>query len=109
MRGKRAGLSLVWNQRRYPVPPLSTLCVLSSQVVAVATSKGVDLWLGPLQPPGQSENYSKHELHIAAHLQLPSKTSQLLCERDSLIMIGDYGLLYAELKSLTHTVLHNQP
>ena len=106
LRGKRAGLFLVWDQQRYPVPPLSTLCVLSPQVVAVATSKGVSLWVGPLPSQSQSGSNSansEHQLHIAAHLKLPADTSQLLCERSSLIMIGDYGLLYAELQPFSTT------
>ena len=61
-------------------------------VVAVATARGVRLlW----SPSGSSGELAPE---LLAQLALPSPTAQLLCERDALIMIGDYGLIYAEVK-----------
>ena len=99
LRGKLDGLSLTWGQQHYPSAPLKALCVLDPQTVAVGTSRGVHILFGPT-PLGEApiDENTHRRLTIVARLPLPSATAQLLCERDALLMIGDYGLLYAELK-----------
>ena len=101
LRGEPDGLSLTWGQQHYPGAPLTALCVLDPQTVAVGTSKGVHILFGPKPRKETPLNGDSHQrLTVVAQLPLPNATTQLLCERDALLMIGDYGLLYAELKPI---------
>lgn len=97
LRGRRGGLSLKWGEHTLPIAPLRSLCVLNERLVAVATERDVQLWWGP-QRVTSSTAPTQEPPRLFASLSLPAPTEQLLCERDALIMLGAYGLLYAELR-----------
>ena len=70
--GELGGLSLRWREVSYPTPPLSALCVLSPQLIAVATSSDVRILSGRVDGTA--------ELVELTRLSLPRPTHALLCE-----------------------------
>jgi hypothetical protein len=84
-------LNFEWAGEHHTSAPIRDLCVLTSDLIAIGTDRGLTLWRGPRE---KSERPAPDQLKIHGELPLPSPVSTLLCEEGKIMILGEgFGLI----------------
>lgn len=94
LKARLGALNFEWSGGRYASAPIRALCVLSNDMVAVGTDRGLTIWRGPNQRATPSD---RSKLKLYRELPLPSPISALLCEQERVLILGEgFGLIDME-------------